>query len=212
MPEYPAAGRMLALTFDDGPNTGTTAEILDILEQYGAAATFFLIGRNITAETAPVVRRAYEMGCEIGNHSDTHSYLNELPADAVRAEVGAVTQKIRRITGEPPHFFRPPYIAVSETMFKSVGLPMIAGFGVDDYLETVSAQERYEGVMRQACDGAIILLHDMAGNEQTVSAVKRLVPALLAEGYTLVTVSELFRRSGAEPAPFKLYSRVRQDG
>ncbi|MBQ3940886.1 MAG: polysaccharide deacetylase family protein [Oscillospiraceae bacterium] len=210
MPEQQAAEKLLALTFDDGPNTETTVEILDILEQHGAAASFFLIGRNITEETAPVVRRACAMGCEIGNHSETHSYLDAMPAAAVEAEVSAVSQKIRRITGAPPRFFRPPYIAVSETMFQSVGLPFIAGFGVDDYLESVTAQERYDGVMRQACDGALILLHDTAGNVQTVQAVRRLVPDLLAEGFTLVTVSELFRRSGVEPAPYTLYSHVRQ--
>ena len=210
MPEQPAAGKMLALTFDDGPNTETTVRILDILEQYDARASFFLIGQNITPETEPVIRRAYDMGCEFGNHSETHCYLNELPADAVQAETGSVSEKIRAITGEPPHFFRPPYIAVSDTMFRCVGLPFISGLGVDDYLESVTAEERYAGVMRQAEDGAIILLHDFWGNEATVRAVERLVPDLIREGFALVTVSELFREKGAEPRPFTIYSVVRQ--
>ena len=208
MPEQQAAGKLLALTFDDGPNTGTTVEILDILEQYGTAASFFLVGRNITAETVPVVRRAYDMGCEIGNHSETHSYLDTLPAAAVMAEVNAVSRKVREITGEPPHFFRPPYIAVSETMFRCAGLPFIAGFGADDYLESVTAQERYDGVMRQSQDGAIVLQHDMAGNSQTVTALRRLIPDLRAAGFSYVTVSELFRKKGVEPAPYTLYSLV----
>lgn len=210
MPDQPAAGKLLALTFDDGPNTETTVEILDILEQYGAKASFFLIGQNISPETEPVIRRACAMGCEIGNHSETHSYLNELPAAAVLAETAGVSEKIKAVTGEPPHFFRPPYIAVSDTMFKSVGLPFISGYGVDDYMDSVTAEDRYAGVMRQAEDGAIILLHDFWGNAATVEAVKRLVPDLLEAGFTFVTVSELFRRKGVEPKPFTIYSCVKQ--
>lgn len=208
MPDQPAAGKLLALTFDDGPNTETTVEILDILEKYGAKASFFLIGQSINPQTEPVIQRAYDMGCEIGNHSESHSYLNELPASAVEEEIGSVSRKIRAVTGESPHFFRPPYLAVSETMYRCAGLPFIAGIGVDDYLDSVTAEERYAGVMRQAADGAIILMHDFWGNEQTVRAVERIVPDLQAAGFTLVTVSELFRLKGAEPKPFTLYSGV----
>ena len=68
----PVADKVIALTFDDGPNTSTTTEILDVLEKHGAVASFFLVGKWIDQETAVVVKRAYEMGCEINNHSWDH--------------------------------------------------------------------------------------------------------------------------------------------
>lgn len=64
-----AEKKVIALTFDDGPNTTTTNEVLDILEEYDAVASFFLIGDNISEESAASVKRAYDMGCEIDNHS-----------------------------------------------------------------------------------------------------------------------------------------------
>ena len=73
-----AEQKSIALTFDDGPNTSTTVEMLDVLEAFGVPATFFLVGENITPETIPVVRRAYACGCEIANHSLRHAALSEL--------------------------------------------------------------------------------------------------------------------------------------
>ena len=69
---------VIALTFDDGPNTGTTCEVLDILEKYMVRASFFVVGNNITPETEGVIKRAYDLGCEINNHSKTHSVMPDL--------------------------------------------------------------------------------------------------------------------------------------
>ncbi len=202
--------KILALTFDDGPNTGTTAEILGILEETRTTASFFVIGENIGAETAPVLRRAFDMGCEIGNHALTHSDMTQLTAEAVSAEVDETARRIEQITGERPRFFRPPYIAVNETVFDAVQMPFICGWGVEDFRDSVSTEARVAGVLRQARDGGIILLHDKEGNFRTVEAVRQIIPALTAQGYRLVTVSALFREKGVTPQPRILYSHTAQ--
>lgn len=189
---------VIALTFDDGPNTSTTKMVLDKLEKYGVRASFFLIGDNINDESAKIVKRAYDMGCEINNHSKTHSYMNSMTAEEIKSEVDYVSVKVTEITGEPPKFFRPPYIAVNETMYENIDMPFIAGFGCNDWDAKVTADERAKKTLEQASDGAIILLHDAQGNLQTVTALDKIIPPLLEEGYQFVTVSELFEIKGVE--------------
>lgn len=189
---------VIALTFDDGPNTTTTKMVLDKLEKYGVRASFFLVGSNITDESAEMVKRAYDMGCEINNHSKTHGYMNTMTAEEIKSEVDFVSEKVLEITGEPTKFFRPPYIAVSETMYEAIDMPFIAGFGCNDWDAKVTADERAETTLKQAKDGAIILLHDAQGNLQTVTALDKIIPPLLEDGYQFVTVSELFELKGKE--------------
>lgn len=210
--DYSYAGetpdKVIALTFDDGPNTTTTNEILDILEEYDAKATFFLIGNNINDESAVSVKRAYDMGCEIGNHSKSHPTMTDLTEAEIIEEVSYVDEKVFEITGEYPTFFRPPFIAVNDLMYDTIDHTFICGFGCSDYLDTVTAQDRIDAVMSAAKDGLIVLLHDAAGNDMTVEALKTIVPELIEDGYELVTLSELYERQGETPKKGLLYSEV----
>lgn len=185
-------GKVIALTFDDGPNTTTTVQILDQLEKYDVTASFFVVGNNINESTEPVVRRAYEMGCEINNHSKSHGYMNKMTAEEIRDEVQTTSDKVEAITGEPTKFFRPPYIAVNQTMYDTIDLPFICGYGSNDWDSKVGVEERASKVLEQVSDGSIILLHDSYGNDKTVQALDILIPALQEQGYEFVTVSELF--------------------
>lgn len=189
---------LVALTFDDGPNTSTTVQVLDKLEEYGVTATFFLIGNNITPSTEEVVKRAYDMGCEIANHSQTHSNMTELTAEEIQAEIAYVTGKVEEITGEPTRFFRPPYISVNDTMYENIDMPFICGVGCNDWEADVTAEQRSEKTLQQVKDGTIVLLHDFQGNSQTVEALDTIIPALLEDGYQFVTVSQLFEAKGVE--------------
>lgn len=193
-PEKP----MIALTFDDGPNITTTVQVLDMLEKYQVTASFFLIGNNINDSSAKVVKRAYDMGCEIDNHSKTHSYMNQMEADAIIEEVKFVSDKVEEITGEPTRFFRPPYIATSGTMYDNIDMPFICGVGCNDWDNMVTVQQRIDNTISQVKDGTIILLHDSQGNSKTVEALDTIIPTLLDEGYQFVTVSELFEAKGIE--------------
>ena len=200
----------IALTFDDGPNTTITPQVLDILEEHGIVGTFFLIADSITPESAVISRRAYEMGCDIENHSRTHGFMNRMTAEQIREEVRYCTNKIIEITGEAPKFFRPPYIAMNQTMYDNIDLTFICGAGCEDWVPAVSAQERAKRVLAHAEDGQIILLHDMPGNINTVEALKTIIPKLKKCGFEFVTVSRLFEKAGITPVRNRLYTNVYQ--
>ncbi len=201
---------MVALTFDDGPNTTTTAQVLDKLELYNVPASFFLIGNNINDASAEIVKRAYEMGCEIDNHSRTHSYMNQMTAEEISAEVQYVSDKVEEITGEPTKFFRPPYIATNSDMYENIDMPFICGVGCNDWDNMITVQERIDNTINQVQDGTIILLHDAQGNIKTVEALDTIIPTLIEDGYQFVTVSELFEAKGVEinPDDTNLYTIV----
>lgn len=199
---------LIALTFDDGPNTEITPQVLDILEENGIVASFFLIADAVTEDSAKVARRAYEMGCEINNHSVTHRYMSEMSPEEIRREIDGCTRKIIEITGEAPRFFRPPYINVSKTMFDTVDLTFICGVGCQDWVPDVPAQARIDGILSQAKDGDMILLHDMPGNVNTVEAIRTVIPELKKRGFRFVTCGQLFREKGVTPVRGCMYSNV----
>ena len=201
---------IIALTFDDGPNTVITPQVLDILEENGAVGTFFLIAQNITPESAEVVRRAKAMGCDIENHSLTHGFMDRMTTEEIRAEVQACTDRITEITGRAPQFFRPPFIAVNRAMYDNIDLTFICGAGCEDWVPDVSAQERTERVLANAEDGQIVLLHDMQWNVNTVEALKVIIPELKKRGFRFVTCAQLFEEKGVTPRRGWLYSNALQ--
>ena len=202
--------KYIALTFDDGPNSTTTNEVIDKLEKYGIVASFFLVGNNIDDESAKAVKRAYDLGCEIDNHSRSHSNMTELSAEEIKAEYDYTDGKVYEITGEHTKFFRPPYIAVHQIMFDNIDVPFIAGIGANDWEDRVTAEMRARMILKQAKDGDIILLHDAEGNSMTVEALDTIIPELQKQGYKFVTVTELFKAKGIEPDMEKVYTNVMQ--
>lgn len=202
--------KIVALTFDDGPNTTTTLEVLDKLEKYKVKASFFLIGNQITEDTIPVIKREVNLGCEISNHSMTHSFMDKLDKKVIEEEIRDTSAKITEITGKEPLFFRPPYIAVNDLMYEVIDLPFICGQGVEDWEPSVSANERSRRVLEQTVDGSIILLHDMDGNNNTVEALDTIIPELLERGFEFVTVKELFNAKNIpiQKNPGTIYSVV----
>ncbi len=200
----------IALTFDDGPNTTITPQVLDLLEEYGIVVSFFLIAQNITPESAKQSLRAFRMGCSIENHSVTHREMADMPPDEIREEIRICTEKIIEITGEVPRFFRPPFISVSQTLYDTVDLPFICGSGCEDWVPSVSAEERARRVLANAKDGEIVLLHDMIWNTNTVEALKTIIPELKKRGFTFMTIRQLFDSCGVTPIRNRLYSNVFQ--
>lgn len=188
----------IAITFDDGPNASTTMEILDVLEKYQVRASFFLIGTNINDESAKSVKRAYDLGCDIENHSKTHSYMDKMTADEIKDEVAYVNDKVKEITGTTPKFFRPPYIAVNNTMYDNIDMTFISGYGCNDWEDRVTAEYRAKYLEKKAADGVIFLLHDAEGNSKTVEALDKAIPILLEKGFQFATISELFELKGVE--------------
>lgn len=200
----------IALTFDDGPNTSTTPQVLDLLEEHGITASFFLIAQNINPESACQARRAYDMGCTIENHSVTHRPMNAMSPNEIRQEIRGCTEKILEIIGEAPRFFRPPYISLSQTLFDTVDLTFISGSGCEDWVPEVPAEERARRVLANARDGEIVLLHDSAGNVNTVEALKTIIPELKARGFSFCTIRQIFDECGVTPIRNQIYSNVFQ--
>ena len=161
------------------------------------------------------MKRAYSMGCEINNHSRTHSDMKKMDAEAIKAEIKYTSDLVEKYIGEAPRFFRPPYISVSQTMFDSIDLPFINGKGCNDWEDSVTAQQRIDKVLEVAEDGDIILLHDQPSNYQTVEALETIIPELQKQGFELVTVTELFYAKGITPVSDstpKIYSNSMQEG
>lgn len=199
---------MVALTFDDGSALGITDKVLDVLDENGVTASFFLIGNNINDTTAPLVKHAHDMDCSIENHSRTHSAMTTLTGQEILDEICYTSDAIERITGDKPQFFRPPYIDHDKKMYDLIDLTFICGYGCEDWLPEVPAVERVQRILAQAKPGFIILLHDMQGNVQTVEAIKTIIPELKKQGYEFVTIRDLFKKSGAAPERNTIYMEV----
>ncbi len=209
-PAQETAQKLIALTFDDGPNDITTPKVLDILEEHNIPASFFVIGQFINDETAKQMTRAISLGCEIQNHSFTHAFMTKLSAEEIAEEIRKTDELIVKYTGTKPWMFRPPYIDHNETMHQTIGHTFICGVGCDDWVPECTAQQRYDVMKAQAKDGVMFLLHDLVGNDNTVEALKMIIPELKAQGYTFVTATQLFEKKGIKPEPKngKIYSNV----
>lgn len=204
--------KLIALSFDDGPNETTTAQVLDLLQEHDIPASFFVIGQFINENTAKQMTRAISLGCEVQNHSLTHTMMTQLSPEEVAEEVRKTDELIEKYTGTKPWLFRPPFIDHNEAMHQTIEHTFICGVGCEDWVPERTAQERYDAIMATVKDGDILLLHDFTGNEPTVEALKMLIPELKKQGYTFVTVSELYKLKGITPTPHSgvLYSNVLQ--
>ena len=206
--------KYISLTFDDGPNLGddsTMNDMLDILEKHGVTASFFLIGNKINENNIKVIKRAFEMGCDIENHSWTHPVMSDLSKEEIQKEYELCDKAIIKSTGKKPEFFRPPYMAVSPLMHEVIETPFICGVGCQDWEADVSAEERFNKLMQARQDGVLYLLHVMEKNTATLEAVDRIIPILKEEGYTFVTVPQMFKiKDQANPKKGQLWSLVNQ--
>lgn len=204
--------KLIALSFDDGPNETTTAEVLDLLQEHDIPASFFVIGQFINESTARQMTRAISLGCEVQNHSLTHTMMTQLSPEEVAEEVRKTDELIEKYTGTKPWLFRPPFIDHNESMHQTIGHTFICGVGCEDWVPERTAQERYDILINTLKDGDIVLLHDLQGNDNTVEALKMLIPEMKKQGYTFVTVTELYKRKGVSPDPHNgvIYSNVLQ--
>ena len=199
--------KFITLSFDDGPSL-TTMQMLDVMEQYDARASFFIVGSRINEQSAEAMHRAVKMGCDIENHSLTHCHLPQLSAEEQREEGARTTSLIEQYTGRTPQFFRAPYLDADETTHSVVPQPFIGGIGPSDWNKDVTVEQRVEGYVKAAEDGVIFLMHDFEGNGATAEALKTILPRLKAEGYGFVTVAELFAVKGVIPQKGIRYDKV----
>lgn len=182
----------IALTFDDGPHPVYTPALLDALQERDVRATFFLLGSNIE-EHPEVVARMHEEGHLIGNHSFSHRDLTNLSRIGIFRELEITNILIKEITGSRPNIFRPPFGEMDHRVIDVARQLDMSIIFWSVYLQDWLYQDAdivFEGIMAEATDGSMILLHDVW--ESTVEATIRAIDALTAQGYVFVTLEELF--------------------
>lgn len=196
-------GKYVALTFDDGPHPVHTPRILDILNRYGAKATFFVLGENATRNRS-VMARAVREGHEIGSHTWNHMKLTGHTLQEARSQMDRTNAVIYEATGRRPRLMRPPYGATNESvinfMASRYGMPSIM-WNVDTFdWKHPGVSVVVDRAVNNAKSGSIILMHDIHGS--TADAVEGVVAGLKARGFQLVTVSrlvEMARRAARAP-------------
>ena len=189
-PAPTTGNKVIALTFDDGPGP-YTAHLLDVLDQYGAKATFFLIGSKVSSQ-ANVVRNIHARGHQLGNHSWSHPELPKLPVDQIAGEIDRTNDAIKQATGVTPAILRPPYGAVNGVVLEQLRLR-----GMSSILWSVDTRDWADRNSDIVCSravagaqpGAIILMHDI--HQTSVGAVPCILSALKQQGYSFVTVQGL---------------------
>jgi len=191
-----SATKAIALTFDDGPHPTYTTQILDILAEHHAKATFFVLG--IYAKKYPhIIRRQIAEGHEVAIHSWAHGNYTHMSAAAMAKDIARCQQLIHSLSDEPValRWVRPPYGAKNaavEQVIAQAGC-QVAMWSVDpaDWRQPGS-NALYQRVMSHAHSGAVVLMHDgPAHREGTVNALRRIIPGLHKRGYQLVTMSQL---------------------
>ncbi len=192
--------KVVAITFDDGPHPKTTDAILDLLGEYDAKATFFVIGQNLKLYGRATVRAAEE-GHEIGNHTYSHPILSHVAREALVREISDTGALIEAVTGSSPTLFRPPegYCGGGVCRLAAENGLSVVLWSIDtrDWAGVPTAGI-VKNVMKNITPGSIILFHDYGGKEShTVAALKEILPRLSAAGYRFVTVSELLSYSAS---------------
>ena len=202
-------GKKLALTFDDGPYSPITEQILDVLEANHARATFFVKGAYIDYNK-DLIARELGLGCEIGNHTTNHEDLEKLSPAERRATVGDLNDKMYQLFGYRVHLLRPPYISYGSkgdanredivAMAKEFEMAIVnhtrsthdshEDYTAEMIIERATAEKDELG---RGLNNSILLFHDKY--QKTVEALKVILPALQQQGYQLVTVSELLNCS-----------------
>lgn len=199
--------KLVALTFDDGPDPVWTPQILDVLEHYHVPATFFVVGENGVANRG-LLRRIANDGDEIGNHSYTHPNMADEASTGIGLELNATQRLIEAYTGRSTRLFRAPYFGDAEpTTADELGPALVAqqhGYtivglhadpgdwkrpGVDAIVQRTLAAVEHPDPDRSA---NVVLLHDGGGDRaQTVAALPRIIEQLERDGYRLVPTSTL---------------------
>ena len=185
--EVDGTKKMVALTYDDGPSVYTDA-ILDVFEEYKQRATFFIVGDRISWNEDQAKREA-ELGFQQGNHTYNHNVLTKLSEEKIKEKLKGTDDELVRISGKPSVYLRPPEGRYNDTLKKACGCPIIL-WSVDSRdWESKDCDKVCSTIIGKLKDGDIVLMHDLY--KSTADATKKIVPALVNEGFQLVTVEEM---------------------
>ncbi|MBQ9714047.1 MAG: polysaccharide deacetylase family protein [Clostridia bacterium] len=212
--EIDTARKLISFTFDDSP-ARTLENILAVFADFNehnpdckASATLFCNGYRFDKQTPHLLATALALGFDLGNHTYSHPDLTLLSDEEIQKEITRTDALLSRADGKEQHLFRPPFGKIAEAQKGTLSSPII-NWTIDtlDWKDT-EEEQIYQTVMSQKFSGAIVLMHD--GYENTVSALKRLLPDLKSAGYQVVSLSKI---SKAHNCPFrngKEYIRARK--
>lgn len=188
--------KMIAMTFDDGPGP-YTADLLNILEENGAKATFFMLGQRIDEEGGKNIEKMKALGCELGNHSYSHPNLMNMDTDQIKEQFKRTDDLIAQYaSGDVATVARTPFGAQDSDVTMAVNKPCIYwNLDTEDW-STRDVESDIESVLNNVSDGDIVLMHDIW--PETVESCKTIIPKLIEQGYQLVTVSELAQAKGVQ--------------
>ncbi|GAA1496989.1 hypothetical protein GCM10009628_19920 [Paeniglutamicibacter kerguelensis] len=178
--------KCVALTFDDGPGK-YTPELLSLLDQYDAKATFFLIGGNVKKHPQ-IVRDEVAKGHEIGNHTWSHEDLTKVSVAAAKRDMQKTDDAIKEAAGVDPTLVRPPFGSLPASLKKNLSVP-IALWDVDTLDWQTRNTKSTIKTAEKIVPGSIVLMHDI--HKSTVDAMPTILKDLSTKGYHFVTVTEL---------------------
>lgn len=189
------AEKVIALTFDDGPDKIITPQLLDILKEKGVPATFFVVGQQVSYYPE-LAKRMVEEGHSIANHTWDHPELSKIYTAQVIQQITSTNEIIEKVTGVKATLFRPPYgdyTAADAVIFDKLGFKNIL-WSVDTIdWSGKSAEEILTIVHRDKSPGGIVLQHNFQNTklQGTVDALPQIIDELRSEGYQFVTIDHL---------------------
>lgn len=197
--EIPVEKKLIALTFDDGPHKELTPQILDLLKQYEAKATFFIVGNRIE-QYWDILSRELNEGHEIGNHTYNHVFFKQnVSRQKIRVEIEKTKQKLNELSDTETKWFRPPggyYNDEVVAVAKELGYTVVLWSWHQDTEDwnRPGVKKIANKVISNARNGDIVLMHDYVLNsKQTLEALKLILPALKEKGFEFVTISSLLK-------------------
>ena len=191
--------KIIALTFDDGPNPYITPAILDFLaeQEVPVPVTFYVLG-FLVEQQPEIVARIVREGHQIGNHTQNHRNLTRLSQNERLREINRGADAINDVLGFAPSTMRPPFGAYNAAVRADLDVPLLL-WSIDPWdWDTTDVDYIVDHVLSRAQDGDIILLHDLY--QSTYQATRRIVPALLERGFTFVTVDQMLALRGEAAA------------
>ena len=197
---------MVALTFDDGPYSRATVQILNTLKKHDCVATFFILGNRIPNHKN-IVKRIADEGHEIGNHSYNHKQLTTLNSKELKDQINRTQKAVLEVVGSEPKVLRPTYGSYNNKLRSAIDMPMILWSIDPQDWKVKDAKKIKEHILSRVKDGDIVLMHDIF--ESTAGAVELLVPELLDRGFQLVTISELYELKGEALQVGNVYRHLR---
>ena len=190
---YIADKKTVALTFDDGPSSKYNAQFLDVLARNKAHATFFMVGTMMN-NCQKCVLDTYNSGNEVGSHTYNHMNIKKNNALDVNDNLKQVDDLFYKITNDHIKYVRPPYGSYSKENLENINNPLILwNIDTEDWSHH-DVDYIVNSVMENVQDGSIILMHELY--ETSLQALEVLLPRLYAEGYQVVSVSELANMKG----------------